>query len=389
MDIAGLIANPVAYIRELAQVTDTAPDLGLNALLTEAFAARPDLIPAIPSVTRPADFQLHAPCTFLRLRASFNCPVFSEIIPLRLFHSGRWFTGLVPERWTEPLAVPPQLAGLVDRRGVAVSTLSTLTPWARELEPQKKLEFSQHFQISDPAAVPDFEFEGTLEVTVCLTFDLPDIHGAVYDFFGFFEESAPRGAPLVSSDQGFYSHLPSFLCFAALPVSLLFAPEFPAVPAAGELRAHLLAFLEGVLEPLQAELLLLWLVGRARSSGLTGLAAGFLVLNLYGCTPAAAAAVLRLLSFLCASVVALPFSCARRSRTASSARRCCPPRRARAWSSTRRGWRTGSSRRSASRTSSSSRRSSSRSRTSSPSRRSHTASRRTSPGSCCPRRAPC
>jgi hypothetical protein len=305
MNIPALIADPVAYISDLVQTVDTPPDLGLNASLLDAFSQHPDLISTIPFVNNPSDFQLYAPLTFLRLRASFNCPVLSEMVPLRLFHSARWYTGLIPNRWTEPLTIPFLPEGLIDRRGIAVSTLSTLTPWANDHSSDEKVELSPHFQITDQEIEISPEFEGPLEVTVHLTIDLPDVHGAIYDFFGFFEETPARD----SHDHGFYHSLPSFLCFAALPVCSLYSPEFPVAPAVGELRAHVLQFLQGILDPIQAELLLLWLTGRVRTSNLSGLAAGFLALNFYRCSPEFASIIFQLLTFLCTAVVNVRLNC--------------------------------------------------------------------------------
>jgi hypothetical protein len=309
MDIPALIADPISYIGNLVQLVDTAPDLGLNASLIDAFSEHPDLISTIPFVGNASDFQLYAPLTFLRLRASFNCPVLYEMVPLRLFHSNRWYTGLIPNHWAEPLAIPLLPEGLVDRRGIAVSTLSTLTSWASDQSSTEKVALSPHFQMTDEEIETNPEFSGALEVTVRLTIDLPDIHGAIYDFFGFFEETPARAPQIGSHDHGFYRSLPSFLCFAALPITSLYSPELPITPIVGEIRAHVMQFLQSVFDPIQAELVLLWLTGRVRTSDLSGLAAGFLALNFYRCPPEFASIIFQMLSFLCTTVVNVTLNC--------------------------------------------------------------------------------
>jgi hypothetical protein len=301
MDIAALLVNPVGNIGMLVQRVDTYLDLGLNEALLSALPGNATLLANFPFIGSPRDFQLCPPRTFLRLRASFNCPMFIELIPLRFFHASRDSTGLVPHEWGEPLAIAPFSTGLTDRRGVAVSTLAVLTGSARQSPPQSAP--SSHFQFSDGDLEPIAEFDGPLEVTVRITIELPDIHRAVYDFFGFFEETSAHGPQLASDDGGFYRMLPSFLRFAAVLVTSHYTPVFAAPPTIADARGHVLEFLRCTLGPVQAELLLLWLVGRVRTSELAGLASALLALNFYRCSPSTAATLFETLSFLCTAVV--------------------------------------------------------------------------------------
>jgi hypothetical protein len=129
-------------------------------------------------------------------------------------------------------------------------------------------------------------------------FDIPDCPSVIYDFYGYFEPPASDPA-FLSND---YLHLlPSFIALSAIEVKFL-TPCLSNVPPAPILRQHCLDFFSLFLDPLPAELLLLWLVGRSRSHAYLGLPMGLISLNFFGCDPAVVHTIIELLSFLCTTL---------------------------------------------------------------------------------------
>jgi hypothetical protein len=307
MDISAFIEHPKEFVIELAQVCDTPPDFGLGNALIEALSAGPDFVKSIPLVACPEDCQSFPPGTFIRFRAAFTAPLpCSEFVVLRTFHDGRYWTGLVPEPFPQLLPLSPP--SLVSRRSIVVSTVATMTPWTVAEFARPVPAESHHLRISEDSDHPPgfLRVQSPLQSIVRFVFDLPDIPSIVYDFFGFFEEPKPFDTGLAQSDLGFYRALPSFLCFAAVPVDSL-CPGMPIT--IGEIRAQLLRLLNMILDPVQAHLLLLWLVGRVRSTGLTNLAMGCMSLNFYQCDCQSAGKLAQLLTFLCTNVATIGFDC--------------------------------------------------------------------------------
>jgi hypothetical protein len=306
MDIGGFVADPIGFVTELAQLCDVPPDFGLNQALSEVLVADPDFVSHIPLVSSAGDLQLHPPCTFLRLRCTVGLPLFDEAIALRAFHDGRFYTGVVPME-LPPDIEPPDRKEFPMRHCVFVSSIPSLTEWLREELAGHPGELSSRLRIADDCgASPKDLFEIPFQAIVKGLFDIPDRGNVSYDFFGFFEPPGDFAETLEIGD-GFFHSLPSFLAFAALPVCSLYRPVLAAEPPAAELRRHLLGLLQTILEPLQAEMLLLWLMGRVRSHQAT-MAVGCFSLNFVGCGSQDAAVVIRLLTFLCTALNVVYFT---------------------------------------------------------------------------------
>jgi hypothetical protein len=164
------------------------------------------------------------------------------MVPLRNVDSACWCTGFISEQWTEPLAIHSQSQGLIDPRGIAVSTLARLTPWAWAKCSHAVGAISSHFQISDGEIDAHGDFEGSLEVKVLVIIEVLHIPSAIDDFFEFFEETPGQPPQLGDHDQGFSRFLPSFLCFAAIPVASRDAPSYPVAPLITEVGHTFLNF---------------------------------------------------------------------------------------------------------------------------------------------------
>jgi hypothetical protein len=132
--------------------------------------------------------------------------------------------------------------------------------------------------------------------------------------FGFFLDPDPFTSPLANRDRFFYRSLPTFLAFAFAPVTSLYAPVFSAFPPIPEVRLSLLNFLSLVFQPLQAELLLLWLVGRRRRENPLGGVMGLISLAFTKCHLGILPAVSEILNFLCTAVNIVPNSMSLRPR---------------------------------------------------------------------------
>jgi hypothetical protein len=126
--------------------------------------------------------------------------------------------------------------------------------------------------------------------------------------FGFFLDPDPFTSPLANRDRFFYRSLPTFLAFAFAPVTSLYEPVFSAFPPIPEVRLSLLNFLSLVFQPLQAELLLLWLVGRRRRENPLGGVMGLISLAFTKCHLGILPAVSEILNFLCTAVAIVPNS---------------------------------------------------------------------------------
>jgi hypothetical protein len=278
MDISQLISHPLEFIHSLSRVSDTLPDLGLHSLL-EPLTDDPTFLSQIPFINSAADFQTYPSGTFLRFRCLFHIQRDQELVALRFTIGSDAYTGIVPDQFPdESRLVNPTL---VERSIIHVSTLFGLSNWIGESE-------------------------SPIQAIVKILIEIPDVPFRVYDMFGFFLDPDPFTSPGASRDRFFYRSLPTFLAFSFVPVDSLYAPVLSFVPDVSEVRQSLLNFLGLVFQPLQAELLLLWMVGRRRRENPIGGVMGLISLAFSGCTPESISAVAEIIGALCTAVSVLP-----------------------------------------------------------------------------------
>ena len=313
-EFEALKQNPIEFVAGLAARVDEKPDFGLARVVSEFMAANPDAANSIPIVTSAGDLQQHPPGEFVRLRCCFNTPLYEEMVAYRIAHEDKFYTAVVP------YPIPFEPTGfdkntLVSRRIIGVSSVPSLTEWMRSAYASTPTEASVHLKVSTEEVEPvenlfDVPFSGVVKIL----FDLPDRPGLVYDFYGFFEEAAPF-TPQIMKESSVFDNGPCFIALAYTPVNVLYDPRPGAVPAPAELRDKLMELLTTVLEPLQAEVLLLWLMGRCRSDKYASLPIGLISVNFTGCTPAQAAVISSLLAFLCTALNYVKVTCASMNET--------------------------------------------------------------------------
>jgi hypothetical protein len=303
MDFDQLVSDPVAFVNELVQTSDLRPDFGISQSLLSVINSHPGFTTSIPMIASAGDLQLYPPFTFCRLRCTFNLPVLEEAIGFRIFHGGRFHTAIVPTEF--PPDCPVDLRQCQTRRAVAVSSIAAMTEWLRREYAGGPREASPRLGISNhiPGTLRDV-FEIPFIALVRVLFALPNRPGVTYDFYGFFEPAAPF-QPRSGIGDGFQETMPPFIAFAGKPIWALYRPTFFHEPRADELRGHLLEIIGTILEPLQAELLLLWLVGRARSHDVLQ---GLISLNFTGCERQTASGIARFLTFFCTTLNVVEFT---------------------------------------------------------------------------------
>jgi hypothetical protein len=168
---------------------------------------------------------------------------------------------------------------------------------------------SIHCRISleetNSTAVTDL-FDLPFQAVVRVLHDIPDKPHVVYDFFGVFDDAVRY--PLSYGENAYFSTLPSFLAFHHIPVTYLYEPVFADAPSLPEMRGRLLALFQSVLEPLPAELLVLWLMGRRNFERHIELPIGIISLNLYRCKPVLASWISHMLTFLCTTLNIVPLT---------------------------------------------------------------------------------
>lgn len=310
MNFEALVRDPIQFVAELVQTSDQMPDFGLNKSISDYLAANPAAASAIPLITSAGDLQQHPPGEFVRLRCCFNTPLSDEIVLFRGQHEGRFYTAIVPcETPFNPCEIPFDRRNLVTRRMIGVSSVPSLTQWMRGEYSSSPTEASVHMKVSTDETVPvENLFEQPFSGIVKVLFDLPDRPGLVYDFYGFFDEAQAIVPSAFPKDSSIFDSSPCFTALSCTPVTVLYDPRPPAVPTSVEMRMKLMELLTSMMEPIQAELLLLWLMGRA-GIRYPSFVIGLISLNFTGCTPAHASAMSMLLAFLCTALNYVKVTC--------------------------------------------------------------------------------
>jgi hypothetical protein len=305
MNIDQLLADPIGFVNEIAQSSDLRPDFGIHGAFQQVIDVNPLIVSAIPVVLSSKHTQLHPPGTFLRLRCVVNFHLYDEGLPLRVFKDGQFYTPVIPGD-SPPECELPDRKDYIIRKAFAASSISGVTPWVHALSETDSEPLSVHLLSGQPVTVSPSNLDAPFTVSVKVLFDVPDVPSLAYDFFGFFED--PTFKPVFTNVSDPFLHsLPQFVALSASPVPFLYSPVLD-FPPASVVRQHLLDFLCAFLDPLQAELLLLWLVGRTRAHVYSGLPMGIISLNFFRATPESASILIELLSQLCSALSIVPFT---------------------------------------------------------------------------------
>ncbi|KAH0788584.1 mini-chromosome maintenance complex-binding protein [Histomonas meleagridis] len=306
MDLNSFITNPIDFISNLANVSDIKPDFGLNNAINEAVANDPSLLEKIPLVSTLGHLQLYPPNTLIRLRCSFLMYHDEEYLPLRVFFNNKYYT---PWTFSGEFPAGTDLGderNMIQRLKILVSSIPCLTHWLRDIESPDPISPSSHCTIdSNQVVSTDDLFEESFQAIVSFAFEIPEKPSIPFDLIAVMHDVFPLAAEMrATSADAFISSIPSFVAFAAFPVKSLFSPPLPSPgPTLLDIRSRIISIFNNIFEPFVSELLLLYLIGRVSSRDpQSQQPIGLFSLNLFGVSPAAAAAITQLLSFVCTSI---------------------------------------------------------------------------------------
>ncbi|OHS96799.1 hypothetical protein TRFO_36955 [Tritrichomonas foetus] len=312
MDFTKFRENPKQYISNLAQVTDQTPDLGIKDQLDNVFNSNPELINTIPIVSTMGHLNMTMPGTLVRLRCVLIKNAYSEFIFHRVHHEGRFYTAIISEEAPENCQLP-DMQSMVARNVYLFSSVPSFSDWMiTEMTPEHE-PANPNLNIEEVQKVNTrLMFEEAFQTQVKMLHAISEKPGIVYDVIGFLSEPEPlRVNPLGFDipEDDFYSTIPVFVGLTSCEVKSLYMPVLNSPePSLPEIRAQLLNILAAVFEPVQAEILLLWMLGSVKART-PEIIRGLFSLNFFGATPEIANTLTHLFKFLFTSSMSIPMNC--------------------------------------------------------------------------------
>lgn len=305
MDSNLLLNNPKEFIDGIAQLTDEMPDLGLKNKIDGFLEENPDFINQIPIVATLGHLQMSIPGSLIRLRCVLIQNIRTEFLPLRLLVDDKYYTPIFQQDIPEGGEMP-DFRTFASRKNILVSSIPYLSQWlVNELRPDVEDSPQHHniqgFSPSNPIPL----FEEPFQLNAKFLYDHPDTPCLMCDLIGFVDDPEPfsPNPHYDSGEDAYFSSIPSFIALTSVPVQSLYSPQISSPePSLDEIRQHLMAFLTEIFEPLQAELLLLWMVGSVKSRKDLVLI-GLFSLNLFEVEPQVAQLIISLFRFFFTSVV--------------------------------------------------------------------------------------
>lgn len=303
MDCDLLLNNPKQLIDDLAQVTDEMPDLGLKEKIDLFLSENPDFLDQIPVVATLGHLQMTLPGTLVRLRCVLVQNLGTDYLPLRIPGKDKYYTPIYQQDIPDDVEMPDTRT-FAQRTTMLVSSIPFISPWLinefrPDIEPQSQQLSLQDFKTADPGTL----FEEPFQLKAKFLYNQPDVPCLMYDLIGFIDDPEPINSQSTNLDEEYYSSIPAFITLTSTKVESLYTPEIASTgPSLGEMRAQLMSFLTEIFEPLQAELLLLWLVGCVKSRKEECII-GLFSLNLFEVDPDVAQFIINLFRYLLTSVI--------------------------------------------------------------------------------------
>ncbi|KAH0786395.1 Mini-chromosome maintenance complex-binding protein [Histomonas meleagridis] len=313
MDLNAFFQNPIKFIDEIAQFSDVRPDFGINQAIVNAVNENPEILNSLPLITSLGHLQTIAPGSIARFRVTFLSNYGNDCIPLKLKCGDRFFTPLLGQDVPEGCE-PFDLQSMISRQKIVVSSVSTQTKWLREYNSlgYDQVQSSGHLTIDPNQSTFDEDlFEEPFQAVARFLTNTSERPLVVMDLIGFIEEPVAvlPNTEINNSLEVYLSTLPNILVFASFPVNFLYSPIFPGpTPPLPQVREKIIQFLSIFFQPITAELILLWLIGRVRSRVGT-LPIGIFSLNLFGANESIASCVVQILIYLCTSLNFIDIHC--------------------------------------------------------------------------------
>jgi len=269
MDFDLFAQDPLFYIHNRVQTCEKEPDLGLGSDITEFVHQNPEILDGIPLIQTQTELMDLQPGKLARMRLILSTNTSNDIVPLVLDTNQGRFSFLA--RSLIPSEFEVNNVQNVCVQNIIGESIRNLSGWCRHLS---NIQDDQNNVHLTPACENGNEASDEEFIIMIKFFDdkIQSKMFTTYDVLGFLEEPSIEGVGMEyeTLDNGFFRTLPVFVGLALFETESLYPltnseAELPLI----ELRHIVLDFLLTMFEPLQAELILLWLVSRTRNrSGL-------------------------------------------------------------------------------------------------------------------------
>lgn len=314
MDFISFCENPTEYINNIAQVSDTYPDFGINAMINDQIKENPELLSKLPLITSNGDLLKTSPGQLARFRVTLVSFAGEEYIPLKLKKDNTYYTPIIEQ--DIPVDVEPyDPHKMVKRTKIIVSSIQTQTKWLREKLAQyneEKNDEAEHLSIDISLQNDNAElYDEPYQAIARFLFDMSDKPFLVVDLIGIIDQPYEFHATdnFDNMMESYFSTLPSIVAFGFMNVDALYSPILKdPTPSFHEIREKLLEFLSLFFTPTTAEIIILWLVGKIRAR-VGALPIGTFSLNLTGANPEIASCVIQILGYLCSSLSFINLNC--------------------------------------------------------------------------------
>ena len=314
MNFEQFFENPKNYINHLIQVSDVRPDFGLKDQLDQVFNGNPDIINKVPIISTTGHLNMTKPGSLVRLRCVYVTFVTHELIHLRAHHQGVYYSPIIHSEFPEGCQLVDE--DKIEMRYVYLfSSVPSLSPWlisemTPDLVEDDKTNIGnlnlEELQKIDPRQM----FEEPFQINVKFLHGIPEKPGVIYDIVGFITDPEPFYQDVdFELGNDIYSTIPTFVGLTYCEVKSLYNPLISSPePSLSEIRAHIINIFTSVLEPIQAEILLLWMVGNVKVRK-DEILLGLFSLNFFGATPEIANSLIHFFKFILTSVENVTLTC--------------------------------------------------------------------------------